>query len=99
MPREDRNVDPLSDPDVDTEAEEAESDGEEEVGAWRGERLAGEASRRPPVMPASLGLTELPGVWIAGKLGESSTPGARGQADASPHHGVGLGARDPRTCS
>lgn len=33
VPREDRNVDPLSDPDDDTEAEEAEADGEEEVGA------------------------------------------------------------------
>ncbi len=55
VPREDRNADPLSDPDDDTEAEEAEADGEEEVGGGDGERPAEVASRRPQVMPASLG--------------------------------------------
>jgi hypothetical protein len=59
VPREDRNADPLSDADDDTETEEAEADGEEEVGGGEGERPAGEASRRPQVMPASLGLSVL----------------------------------------
>lgn len=59
VPREDRNADPLSDPDDDTEAEEAEADGEEEVGGGDGERPAEVASRRPQVMPASLGVSVL----------------------------------------
>ncbi len=59
VPREDRTADPLADPDDDTEAEEAEADGDEETGGGEGERPAGEASRRPQVMPASLGLSVL----------------------------------------
>ncbi len=59
VPREDRRADPLTDPDDDTEAEEAEADGDEETGGGEGERPAGEASRRPQVLPASLGLSVL----------------------------------------
>ena len=59
VPREDRRADPLSDPDDDTEAEEAEADGDEESGGAEDERPAGEASRRPQVLPASLGLSVL----------------------------------------
>ncbi|MCE9575501.1 MAG: DISARM system helicase DrmA [Deltaproteobacteria bacterium] len=59
VPREDRNADPLNDQDDDTETEEAEADGDEEVGGGEGERPAGEASRRPQVMPASLGMSVL----------------------------------------
>jgi hypothetical protein len=59
VPREDRQADPLSDPDDDTEAEEAEADGDEECGSGDDERPAGEASRRPQVLPASMGLSVL----------------------------------------
>ncbi len=59
VPREDRSADPLSDPDDDTEAEEAEADGDEEAGGGEDERPAGEASRRPQVLPASMGLSVL----------------------------------------
>ena len=43
VPREDRDVDPLGDPDDDTETEKAEVDGEEEVG---GARASGRRARR-----------------------------------------------------
>ena len=59
VPREDRIGESLVDPEDDNETEEAEADGEEETGGGEGERAAGEASRRPQVLPASLGLSVL----------------------------------------
>ncbi|MBP8807707.1 MAG: DISARM system helicase DrmA [Kofleriaceae bacterium] len=59
VPREDRTGGSLIEPDDDNETEEAEADGDEEVSGGDGERAAGEASRRPQVLPASLGLSVL----------------------------------------
>ncbi|MCA9677588.1 MAG: DISARM system helicase DrmA [Myxococcales bacterium] len=59
VPREDRAADPLGDPDDDVETEEAEADGEEEATGGEEERPAGEGSRRPQVLPASMGLSVL----------------------------------------
>jgi hypothetical protein len=56
-PREDRDVDPLSDPDDDTGPTRPSRRRRGRGG--KGERPAGEASRRPSVMPASLGLSVL----------------------------------------
>lgn len=62
VPREDRTADPLREvenEEDDTEAEEAEADGEEEAALGEDERPAGQGSRRPQVLPASLGLSVL----------------------------------------
>ena len=59
VPREDRTVESLVEPEDDTETEEAEADGEEEAGGGEDEQPAGQASRRPQVLPASMGLSVL----------------------------------------
>lgn len=60
VPKEDRRADPPSESDEDeTEAEEASADGEEEALPAEDEKPAGQGSRRPQVLPASLGLSVL----------------------------------------
>lgn len=62
VPREDRTADPLREAENeedDTEGEEAAADGEEDASPAEDERPAGQASRRPQVLPASLGLSVL----------------------------------------
>ena len=60
-PREDRRADALIDvdDDSDNEAKEAETDAEDQPAAAAEERSPGEASRRPQVFPASIGLSVL----------------------------------------
>jgi hypothetical protein len=91
VPREDRVADPLSDAEEDdTEAEEASADGEEEATLAEDERPAGQASRRPQVLPASLGLSVLIPPVLAGQTGPETIEVILRCAEYQPYHPDGV---------